>query len=195
MKKLLIVDDDVPLLDSLRFVFRGLYEVQTATSAEEAAPLLERNPPDVLLLDIHLPGIDGLEYLRRLRQRHAHLPVVMISAASTLRPLLKALDLGDIDYIRKPFDIEELRLVVARALRQGDLRQRIEQLEQELAGAPGTGKRHTLKQTLENYERRLIQQALQRAGGIQTRAAQMLGTTRRILRYRMDKLAIPGNDS
>ena len=117
----------------------------------------------------------------------------MISAASTIRPILKALDLGGTDYIRKPFDIDELRMVVARALRLGDLRRRVEELELELARAPRPREAggQTMKDALEDYERSLIQGALERAGGVQTRAAQILGTTRRILRYRMEKLAIP----
>jgi DNA-binding NtrC family response regulator len=197
MKKLIIVDDDVPLLDSLRFVFRGLYEVSTARSAEEASVLLEQQEADVMLLDIVLPGVNGIDFLRTVRKRFPYLPVIMISAASTIRPMIKALELGEADYIRKPFDIDELRLVVARALHQRDLRHRIVELEGELAQRPAganglcNGDGRPMKESLEDYERTLIQKALQRASGVQTRAAQMLGTTRRILRYRMEKLKIP----
>jgi two-component system NtrC family response regulator len=197
MKKLLIVDDDVPLLDSLRFVFRGLYEVRTARSAEEASTLLEQQETEVMLLDIHLPGVNGIEFLRTVRERFPHLPVILVSAASTIRPMIKALELGEADYIRKPFDIDELRLVVARALHQSDLRRRVAGLEEELARRPfvaETGGR-PMKEALEAYERTLIQQALQRAGGVQTQAAQLLGTTRRILRYRMEKLEISAGES
>ncbi len=142
------------------------------------------------------PGSNGIEFLRAVRERFPHLPVIMISAASSIRPMIKALELGEADYIRKPFDIDELRLVVARALHQSDLRRRLAGLEQELALRPSVAETdgRPMKETLEEYERTLIQKALQRAGGVQTRAAQMLGTTRRILRYRMEKLGIPSND-
>ena len=191
MKKLLIVDDDVPLLDSLRFVFRGLYEVSTAQSAEEAATLLEKQDIDVMLLDIVLPGVNGIDFLRTVRKRFPYLPVIMISAASSIRPMIKELELGEADYIRKPFDIDELRLVVARALHQSQLRCRIAELESKLAHPSETaGHGRPMKQSLEDYERTLIEKALLRAEGVQTRAAQILGTTRRILRYRMEKLKI-----
>ncbi len=197
MKTLLIVDDDVPLLDSLRFVFRGLYDVLTATAAEEAATVLARQPVDVLLLDIHLPGMDGIEFLHQVRRERPFLPIVMISAASSIKPILRALELEGAEYVRKPFDIDELRLVVARALRLGDLRRRVAELEQ--AGVPPVpsdlpeGK--PMKRAVDDFERALIRKALQRANGVQTRAAQMLGTTRRILRYRMEKLDIPFAES
>lgn len=196
MKKLLIVDDDVPLLDSLRFVFRGMYEVSTARSAEEASVLLEKQETDVVLLDIHLPGIDGIEFLRALRQRWPYLPVILISATSSLRPVMKALEHGEADFIRKPFDIDELRLVVARALHQSELRRRVAGLEQELAGRPTAADSdgRPMKEALEEYERTLIQKALLRAGGVQTQAAKLLGSTRRILRYRMEKLGIPAGE-
>lgn len=193
MKKLLIVDDDAPLLESLCFVFRGRYEIQTARSAEEAATLLEHGDVDVLLLDILLPGMSGIELLGRIRQRDSHLPVVLVSAASSIRPVLPMIERGEADYIRKPFDIDELRTIVARALHLGDLRRRVAELEKALAGRPlaDASQGKSLKATLEEYECALIQKALQRANGVQTRAAQMLGTTRRILRYRMEKLEIP----
>lgn len=198
MKKLLIVDDDVPLLDSLRFVFRGLYEISTVRSAEEAASLLEQQEVDAVLLDIHLPGMGGIDFLRALRQRNPCLPVILISATSSLRPVMKALELGEADFIRKPFDIDELRLVVARALNQSELRRRVAALEAELAGRPAAALAaldgRPLKETLDEFERTLIQQALQRAGGVQTQAAKLLGSTRRILRYRMEKLGIPAGE-
>ena len=197
MNKLLIVDDDAPLLDSLSFVFRGRYDVSTARSAEEAAGLLGRQEFDVLLLDILLPGMNGIEFLARAREKHPHLPVVLISAASSIRPVMKAIERGEADYIRKPFDIDELRMVVARAIRLGELRRRVAELERELASrpVPGAPEGRPMKATLEEYERALIQKALQRAKGVQTRAARMLGTTRRILRYRMEKLGIPSGEA
>lgn len=194
MKTLLIVDDDAPLLDSMRFVFRGLYDVVTARSAEEASPLLDRQEPDVLLLDIGLPGTSGIDFLRDVRRRFPCLPVLMISGASTIRPMIQVLEQCEADCIRKPFDIDELRLVVARAQRQGRLRKRLAELEGESARRPAGAGGKPLKEALEEYERVLIEGALQRARGVQTRAARSLGTTRRILSYRMAKLKIPAGE-
>lgn len=196
MKKLLIVDDDSHLLDSLRFVFSGLYEVSAARSAEEAAVLLEQQEADIMLLDIILPGINGVELLCTVRERHPQMPVVMISGAPSIRPVMKALELGASDYIRKPFDIDEMRLVVARALHLNDLRQRVAGLERELARRPFVAEPadRPMKEVLEDFERTIIQKALQRAGGVQTRTAEALGTTRRILRYRIEKLKIGVGD-
>lgn len=196
MKKLLIVDDDAPLLESLSYVFQSLYEVRTARSAEEAASLLEKEPVDVMLLDIRLPGMDGVDFREVLQQKYPQMPVILISSSSSIRPILKSLNFDGTDYVRKPFDIDELRLVVARALRQADLRRRVAELQKELARhPPGVDlKGRPMKAALEEYERSLIRQALQHSGGIQTRAAQLLGTTRRILCYRMDKLKISASE-
>ncbi len=196
MKKLLIVDDDPHLLESLRVVFSGLYEVSTATSAEEAAVQLEQQKIDVMLLDVVLPGLNGVDFLRIVREVRPNLPVVMISGASSIRPVMKALELGASDFIRKPFDIDELRLVVARALHLSDLRNQVAGLERELARRPFVAEPdgRPMKKVLEDFERTLIEKALERAGGVQTRAAQVLGTTRRILRYRILKLKIPAGN-
>ena len=196
MKKLLIVDDDLHLLESLRVVFNGLYEVDTALSAEKAAVLLEQREPDVMLLDVILPGVNGVEFLQLVRKTHSQLPVVMISGAASIRPVIKALELGASDFIRKPFDIDELRLVVARALHLNDLKLQIAGLERELARRPFVAEPdgRPMKEVIESFERTIIQKALQRADGVQTRAAQVLGTTRRILRYRIEKLKIGPGD-
>lgn len=196
MKKLLIVDDDPHLLESLRVVFGGLYDISTASSAEKAAVLLEQHSPDVMLLDVILPGANGVEFLQTVRKTRPHLPVVMISGASSIKPVMKALELGASDFIRKPYDIDELRLVVARALHLSDLKYQVAGLESELARRPFVAEPdgRPMKEVVENFERTLIEKALQRADGVQTRAAQMLGTTRRILRYRIEKLKIAAGD-
>lgn len=196
MNNLLIVDDDPHLLESLRVVFSGLYKVSTALSAEEASALLEQQEIDVMLLDVILPGTDGIGFLQTVRGTHPHLPVVMISGAPSIKPVMKALELGASDYIRKPFDIDELRLVVARALHLNDLKNKVAVLERELVRRPvmtGPDGR-PMKEIIEGFERNLIEQALQQADGVQTRAAQALGTTRRILRYRIEKLKIAADD-
>jgi DNA-binding NtrC family response regulator len=192
MKKLLIVDDDPHLLDSLRVVFAGLYDVATALSAEEAAVRLAEQEFDVMLLDVILPGAGGVEFLQTVRNSHPHLPVVMISGAASIKPVMRALELGASDFIRKPFDIDEIRLVVARALHLSELHSRIDGLELELARRPFVAEPdgRPIKDVLEDFERTFIAKALEKSGGIQTRAAQVLGTTRRILRYRIDKLKI-----
>jgi DNA-binding NtrC family response regulator len=192
MKNLLIVDDDRALVESLCVVFHGRYHLHTAFSAEEAVRLLREQPVDAMLLDVVLPGIDGVAFLKTLRRDYPQLPVVMISGAASIRPVMQALDLGAVDYIRKPFDIDALRRVVSRSLNMSELQARVEELEDELARRPlpvrPGGK--PLKQIVDDLERELIQEALEEADGVQTRAAETLGTTRRVLRYRIDKLGI-----
>jgi DNA-binding NtrC family response regulator len=192
MKKILIVDDDAPLLESLRIVFDGIYDVSISLSAEEAAVLLAQQKVDVMLLDVILPDINGVDFLRMVRESYPHLPVIMISGVSSIRPVMAALELGASDYIRKPFDINELRIVVARALHVSDLRGKVVELEKELARRPFVAEPdgRPMKEIIDDFERTVIQKALQHAGGVQTRAAQALGTTRRILRYRIEKLKI-----
>lgn len=88
------------------------------------------------------------------------------------------------------FDVAELRLVVSRAMERCRLEKRVRELEERLAVCPESGVGKPLKQAVADYERSLINHALRRTGGIQTRAAEELGTTRRILRYRIEKLNI-----
>lgn len=190
MKTLLIIDDDRHLLDSLRVVFSKSHHVLTALSAEDAAVVLDHEPVDVILLDVILPETDGIEFLQTVRATLPNLPVVMISGAPSIRPVMRALELGACDYIRKPFDIDELRLVVDRAVRSAGLEQRVKELESKLAAHPDLDDHKPLKMAVEEYERRLIRDALRRNDGVQTRAAKELGTTRRILSYRIGKLQI-----
>jgi DNA-binding response OmpR family regulator len=117
--KILIVDDtptNVRLLDAL-LTPRG-YTVMEASSGEEALSLLEKEHPDLILLDILMPGLDGYEVCRRLRANPdtAHLPVIMITASET-RQKVKALEAGADDFVVKPFDKAELLARVGSLLR------------------------------------------------------------------------------
>ncbi len=190
MKRLLIVDDDRHLLDSLQVVFTDTYKTRTALSAEAAMELLIQEPVDIILLDVMLPGKDGVAFLRELREKQFDLPVVMISGAVSIRPVIGAMALGACDYIRKPFDVDELRLVVERALENAELRRRLHMLESEGFDMTIWPEEKPLKAAVEEYERLIIEEALRRTGGVQTRAAEVLGTTRRILSYRIEKLSI-----
>ncbi len=198
MQQLLIVDDDPSLLKSLCIVFEGRYAVETVTTAESALAMIERHPPDAMLLDIVLPGIDGLELLKTIRQTHVRLPVVMISGTTGIRVVLQAFELGASDFVRKPFNIEELRLRMARAVHNAATKAELDALKQVRsdAGSPSALRDTdggTLKNAVERFERSLIERALADNDHVQTRAAEALGTTRRILQYRIQKLGITVN--
>ena len=105
-KKILIVDDERAILKvlSIKLKISG-YEVTTALSGEEALELVNSAKPDIMLLDVIMPGVDGFEVLQKLRPSH-QLPVIVLSA----RPenAAKALSLGADDFLNKPFDVNEL---------------------------------------------------------------------------------------
>ena len=115
--KILIVDDERAVRESLR---RALelegYEIELAADGEEALSRLESNSqPDALVLDVLMPGIDGLEVCRRLRRSGSSLPVLMLTARAEVENRVEGLDAGADDYVTKPFALEEL-LARLRAL-------------------------------------------------------------------------------
>jgi len=122
--RIFVVDDDVELTDMLSAFFGGQgYGVDTEGWGEPAVARIQEEGPDVVLLDIHLPDIDGYEVCRRLRQirRTKHLPIIFLTARRERNDRLAGLELGAVDYITKPFDIQELRLRVRNALRRSHL--------------------------------------------------------------------------
>ncbi len=118
MTRILVVDDEAQLRRALdvNLAARG-YEVDAATSGEDALRLAAATPPDVVLLDLGLPGIDGLAVVRRLRE-WSSVPIVILSAREAEAAKVAALDAGADDYITKPFGIDELLARVRAALRR-----------------------------------------------------------------------------
>lgn len=132
--RILIVDDEASLRDMLAFFFhkRG-FEVLTASNFTEGQAAALRSPPDVILCDIRMPDGNGLDLLRRVKTESPKTPVIMITAHTSTKDAIEAMKAGAVDYIAKPFDVEELGLIVDRALGEKKLRDENVYLKQELA--------------------------------------------------------------
>ncbi|MFH8383713.1 response regulator transcription factor [Kitasatospora sp. NPDC018058] len=120
--RLLVVDDEPALRDALEssLAFEG-YEVTTATDGYEALESVERDKPDLVLLDIMMPRMDGLTAVRRMRSRGDTVPVLMLTARDAVGDRVTGLDVGADDYLAKPFELDELLARVRALLRRNAL--------------------------------------------------------------------------
>jgi two-component system response regulator AtoC len=115
----LIVDDERTLARAVKaFLAESGYEAEVAGDAETALALLERLRPDVVFTDVRLPGMSGIELLKRIREFDAAIPVVIMTAHGTIEGAVEAVKLGAFDYLKKPVDLEELKLLADRAREQ-----------------------------------------------------------------------------
>jgi DNA-binding NtrC family response regulator len=133
MKTILIVDDEPAARYGLRRALEGCYRVVEADSAAAARSALSAENPDLLLLDVVMPGEDGLSLLKWLRTDGQQLPVLMVSALDTARPAVEALQYGAADYLVKGFELEELRSRVANLLKLATLELENNSLRRRLA--------------------------------------------------------------
>ena len=123
MARILIIDDEEPIRFSLRGILEDEgYEVLEAATAEEGLEVADAERPDLVFLDIWLPGMDGLTAQARLKGNHPDLPVVMISGHGTIETAVSAIQQGAYDFIEKPLSLEKVVIVAARALEAGSLR-------------------------------------------------------------------------
>jgi DNA-binding NtrC family response regulator len=132
--RLLIIDDEASLRDMLAFFFhkRG-FEVLTASNYAEGEASALRSSPDLILCDIKMPDGNGLDLLRKVKSESAKTPMIMITAHTSTKDAIDAMKTGAVDYIAKPFDVEELGLIVDRALGEKKLLDENVYLKQELA--------------------------------------------------------------
>ncbi|HEU5040095.1 MAG TPA: sigma-54 dependent transcriptional regulator, partial [Gemmatimonadales bacterium] len=123
---ILIVDDERTLARAVRaFLQESGYEAEVAGDAEQALGLLETLRPDVVFSDVRLPGMSGIELLRKIREFDPALPVVIMTAYGTIEGAVEAVKLGAFDYIKKPVDLEELKLLAERAREHSQMRQEL----------------------------------------------------------------------
>ena len=127
MEKLLLIDDEADVQYSFRRIFDSSeLELHTASSGEEGLRLIPKIKPDLVLSDIRMAGLNGLETLRRIRQLDPKLPVILMTAYGTTQTAIEAMKLGAYDYLLKPFDVPKLKALVAAALKAArDMKQAI----------------------------------------------------------------------
>jgi len=114
LPQVLVIDDEMGPRESLRMLLKPIYQVHTADSVEIGLKLLNEKKPDAIVMDIRMPGMTGIEGLRRIRQIDPHLSVIMLTGFGALETAKEALRLGATDYISKPFDAREMREVIGR---------------------------------------------------------------------------------
>jgi DNA-binding NtrC family response regulator len=133
MKTILIVDDEPAARYGLRRALEGKYRIAETESAEAARLAMNTEQPDLILLDVVLPGQNGLDFLRWMREQGSELPVLMVSALDTAKTAVEALQLGAADYLVKGFELEELRQRVANLLKLATLEKENDSLRRRMA--------------------------------------------------------------
>lgn len=133
MEKILIIDDEKSILDLLSVVFeKEGYHVETSLAATRAVDLMGHKDFDLIISDIKMPKMNGMELLKYVRENRPDIPVVMITAYGTIKQAVEALKAGAMDYVVKPFDVEELKIIVAQGLEKKRLKEENIFLKKEL---------------------------------------------------------------
>jgi len=143
-KRLLVIDDELGPRESLRFLFKDTYEVTCADSVDQGIAELRKNPPDTIIMDIKMPGKTGIQGLEEIRALDPQVSVVILTGFGSLETAQEALRHGATDYLKKPFDTDEIRKTVAgyvqrtqlnrkQAAATGQLATLTSQLQEQLA--------------------------------------------------------------
>lgn len=132
LPQVLVIDDEIGPRESLRMLLKPSYQVHTADSVERGLQLLTEKKPDAIVMDIRMPGMTGIEGLRRIRQIDPHLSVIMLTGFGALETAKEALRLGANDYISKPFDAREMQEVICRNVERTRLHRTSESAASEI---------------------------------------------------------------
>ncbi len=137
-ERILIVDDEADMVENCRRILaRAGYQCLGATAPRQALALIEAERPDLVLTDLKMPGMDGLELLRHARQADPHLPVIILTAFATIESAVAAVKEGAFEYLPKPFSADQLTVAVERALAQRRLALENLRLREQLQGTYG----------------------------------------------------------
>jgi DNA-binding NtrC family response regulator len=131
-KRVLLIDDEARVRTSLKMVLEPSYDILQAADAQEGLDVFRKEGPDLVLLDVILPGTDGLAVLQTLRSESKMVPVIMLTGTKSVKTAVDAMKLGAADYLSKPFDVDELRIVIDRALNSLELEREVKQLRSQV---------------------------------------------------------------
>lgn len=121
MPQVLIVDDEKNILEAFKFLLKDKYKVLTSDSGKEALKLLDENEVDIVLLDIMMPDMDGLQVLEKIKEKNPSVEVVMVTATKTIETAVKAMKLGAYDYLVKPVDKDDILIAIERIIKKRNL--------------------------------------------------------------------------
>lgn len=182
--RVLIVEDEMRLRDLLADMVPQMgYPATAVRSAEEAARVMEQDPHDLVLLDLQLPNMGGMDFFELLRTRWPGTQVIVMTGFGDLESARRAIHLDVVDFLSKPCPLNEVEMALERARRRVHGGERL--------GEPGHDTSETSGEpshpTLRDIERREILAALERNNGNRTAAAAELGISRRTLHYRLQE--------
>ncbi len=196
--RILVVDDEPSLRHLLGFhLARAGHRVLDAGSGEEALRVAGTEVPDLVLLDLGLPGIDGLETLRRLRDRGAEAPVIVMTAHGSVDAAIDAMKFGAFDFLTKPLDVDRLLIVVRNALSLSQLSRQVHTLRGELHSVGLTTRPPAHDEfvvPLDEVERRHILRAVEACRGNLSQAARLLDIGRTTLYRKLQRYGVMGNE-
>jgi DNA-binding NtrC family response regulator len=193
-KGLVLVVDDEPRMRELLVRAPGQwgFEASSARSGEEAVRLAENSAPEIALLDLNLPGMDGLECLARLREKVPRLQGIILTGFASVESARQAVHLDVVEFLTKPAPLGEIEKAMDRAMR------RLMPGRDSAGAAPSPAPQSVAiggkLMTLEEVEREHILAALARAEGNRTAAAAALGISRRTLYYKLEEYEKQGRE-
>jgi YesN/AraC family two-component response regulator len=155
-EKILIVDDDPLICQGLAYVLNSRYDVSTAGSGREALRKIEKEDFNVVLTDLVMPSVSGMDVLKAVKRRSPQTRVIMITAYATVANAIEAMKEGASDYICKPFEVEQVQMAIGRAIKEAAFEREGKSLEQKIGTKTaklGISKDSVLK-TLSNPIRR-----------------------------------------
>src|SRR6266571_4506941 len=132
LPRILIIDDDQSLLESYTVLLEDEFQVSTAESGEKGLEVLRHEDVHLILLDVRLPDISGIEVLRRIKALDENADVIMITAVKDVRVAVEAIKLGAYDYLEKPFEIDEILSLLRRTLEHQNLLREVLYLRAEV---------------------------------------------------------------
>lgn len=179
--QVLVVEDEPRMRELLERAMRGWgFEVTTARSGEEAMRQTSQAVPDVVVLDLNLPGVDGLEFFARFRERYPMVQGIVLTGFASLESAKRAVHLDVVEFLTKPCHLGELEQALDRAIRRLPA-------PMGISAAPSAPRPGTEGMTLNQLEREHILAALDRNNGNRTATALELGISRRTLYYKLEE--------